>query len=125
MLDEALSTPELTDAVTRISGMPAADRVRRPRSLGEIMVLAHASVYAQTGHAVFVLIDESDGRARAAREQAWLRRRGVPGSLVLWSTAQVLGHAAGQPGWIKGGLTWTAVYDRMREYDDGLPPRPS
>lgn len=46
ILDDSLTSTELTAAVTRISGMPAKDRVRSRRSLGEIMVLAHATVYA-------------------------------------------------------------------------------
>ncbi len=67
------------------------------------MVLAHASLHAQQGHQVFVLIDESDGRRRAKREQTWLTTRNAPGRIVLWSTIQVLREAARQPGWIVGG----------------------
>jgi hypothetical protein len=86
---------------------------------GEIMVLAHASVFAQRGIDVFVLMDETDGRRRAAREVQWLRSQGAAGALALWSTRQVLQEAGRQTGWIKGDKTWEQVYDGMREFDDG------
>lgn len=47
VLDDTLTTQPFIDAVTRISGQPAHDRVRTGKSLGEIMVLAHASVLAR------------------------------------------------------------------------------
>lgn len=123
ILDDELTSQEMVDAVTRISGMPARDRVRSGKSLGEIMVLAHASVHVQRGERVFVLIDEADGRRRASDEQAWLNRTDAPGKLLLWSTPQVLRAAAKQQGWITRGLTWEVVYDQMRNFDDGLPAR--
>ena len=123
ILDDSLTTEAFTMAVARISGMPAADRVRERRSLGEIMVLAHASVCAQQGQHVVVLIDEGDGRRRALREQAWLKSQQAGGQLALWRTSQVLRLASAQPDWIVGGKTWEAVYDRMRRFDDGLLPR--
>jgi hypothetical protein len=103
--------------------MPAQDRVRSRKSLGEIMVLAHASVYAQQGHDVFVLIDDGDGRRRASREARWLRSHGHISRFDLWSTRRVLQESARHEGWIKGGLTWEQVYDQMTAYDDGLLPR--
>jgi hypothetical protein len=123
ILVDTLTSSELTTAVTRISGMPAKDRVRTRKSLGEIMVLAHGTVYAQQGAQVFVLMDESDGRRRAMAEQRWLRDQKAPGRLILWSTPQVLRAAADQPGWIAGDLSRQVVYDQMRKFDDGLPPR--
>ena len=122
ILDDSLTTQELIDAVTRISGMPASERIRSRKSLGEIMVLADASVYAQQGQQVFVLIDERDGRRRAKAEQTWLKRQNASGALVLWSTPMVLREAGRQSGWIVGGLTAQSVYDRMRKFDDGLEP---
>ena len=123
ILDDSLTDEAFTKAVSRISGMPASERMRSKTSLGEILVLAHASVYAQQGQDVFVLMDESDGRKRARREYEWLRRQGSGvGSMALWNTRQVLREAGNQPGWIVGGLTWEAVYKRMRDFDDGLPP---
>jgi hypothetical protein len=123
ILPDELSTRQFIDAVTRISGMPARDRIRSKRSLGEIMVLAHASVYVQRGHQVFVLIDDRDGRRRAGREAQWLRGEGCEKHLVLWSTPQVLQEAGRHEGWIKGDLTWELVYDQMTAYDDGLRRR--
>lgn len=122
VLDDTLTTQQLIDAVTRISGQPAHNRIRTPKSLGEIMVLAHASVFAQQGQNVYVLIDEGDGRRRALREIAWLQKNQATGRLTLWNTPQVLKHASRQDGWIKGGLAWEAVYRQMRRFDDGLPP---
>jgi len=123
ILSDSLTSQDLTTAVTRISGMAAKDRIRSGKSLGEIMVLAHASVYAHQGQQVFVLMDDSDGRRRAKAEQEWLKRQNAPGRLDLWSTPQVLREAARHQGWIDGDLTWESVYDGMRRFDDGLPPR--
>lgn len=120
ILSDQLGTAVFTAAVTRISGVAALTRVRSRKSLGEIMVLAHASVLAQSGINVIVLMDEQDGRERALREQVWLRRRAAPGHVALWSTKQVLKQA--QPAWIAGGLTWQQVYEQMRPFDAGLPP---
>jgi hypothetical protein len=120
VLDDTLSTYQFIDAVSRISGQNAHERVRAKKSLGEIMVLAHAAVFVQQGREVFVLIDEGDGRARAQRTIAWLRDTNAPGQLFLWSTRQVLKHASTQPGWIEGNLTWEAVYTQMRQFDDAL-----
>lgn len=124
VLSDTLTESEFAEAVGRISGRPAEDRIRDTRSLGEIMVLAHASVLVQQGQDVYVLIDESDGRRRAQREIDWLTRNQAPGRLTLWSTPQVLGYASEQTGWIGGSLTWQAVYEQMRPFDDGLPPLP-
>lgn len=120
ILDDTLTVQSFSDAVARISGIPAVERVRSGASLGEIMVLAHASIRAQAGQDVFVLMDDGDGRRRAKAEQDWLAERAA-GRLTLWSTPQVL-RAAEQPGWIGKGLTWSAVYKQMRTFDDGLRP---
>jgi hypothetical protein len=122
ILDDTLTGQAFTAAVTRISGMPAKERARSPKSLGEIMVLAHASVFAQGGQHVFVLMDDRDGRSRARAERAWLRRQKAPGELTLWSTPQVLRNAGDELGWIVNGLTWQDVYEQMQKFDDGLVP---
>ncbi|MBL8929406.1 MAG: hypothetical protein JNL54_04710 [Kineosporiaceae bacterium] len=124
VLDDTLTDTAFVDAVGRISGRPAQDRVRDRKSLGEILVLAHASVLVQQGQEVYVLIDEGDGRRRAQREIRWLEGRLAPARLTLWGTSQVLRHASQQTGWIRGGLTWQAVYEQMRPFDDGLPLLP-
>jgi hypothetical protein len=123
ILSDELTTRQFTDAVSRVSGMPAPDRIRSKKSLGEIMVLAHASVYVQQGQDVFVLMDDGDGRRRVSREAQWLRDQGHKCQLVLWSTRRVLQEAGRQEGWLKGGLAWEQVYDQMTAYDDGLLPR--
>lgn len=122
ILDDTLDRAHFVDAVTRISGMPASQRVNQRRSLGEIMVLAHASVRAQEGQDAFVLMDDGDARRRAKLEVEWLERREAKGRVRLWSTSQILREAATRPGWIAGGLTCDAVYAKMRTFDDGLPP---
>lgn len=120
ILDDSIEEQVFAAAVGRVSGVPAADRVRSRKSLGEIMVIAHASVLAQGGETVFVLIDEGDGRRRAAAEANWLRKNNHPGALVLWSTRQVLEQS--DPEWLGEGTTWQAVYNRMSAFDDGLRP---
>lgn len=123
ILPDELTTQQFTDAVARISGMQAQKRVRDKNSLGEIMVLGHASVYVQQGANVFVLIDEGDGRQRAGKEARWLREEGCTSILTLWSTRQILQEAGKRTGWIKGDKTWEQVYDAMTAFDDGLRPR--
>ncbi|MGX6608279.1 hypothetical protein ACWKSP_40095 [Micromonosporaceae bacterium Da 78-11] len=76
ILPDELTTQQFADAVARISGMPARDRIRDRKSLGEIMVLAHASVIIQQGNDVFVMIDDADGRRRASQEAQWLGDNG-------------------------------------------------
>lgn len=61
LLDE-LTTQQFTDAVTRISGMQAQERVRDKKSLGE-----------------------SDGRQRAGKEARWLREQRYSSILTLRS----------------------------------------
>lgn len=118
--DDLIHLP-LAEAVARISGLPATERVRTSKSLGEIMVLAHASALAQSGVNVSVLIDDQDGRARAAGERDWLVASTSPGRLTVWSTRQVLREAAAHHGWILRGKTSEQVYQGMRAFDDGLP----
>lgn len=126
ILNDGLETQEFAEAVARTDQrVPARDRVRQRRNLGEILVLAHASVLAQRGEQVFVLIDESDGRRRANDEQRWLSRRGASGALMLWNTPRDLHETASHPGWIRNDLTWEAVYDQMTKFGDGLPQRPA
>ena len=118
VLPDELTTVAFTDAVTRISGMPAEKRVMTTKSLGEIMVLAHASALAQAGIDVFVLMDERDGRDRCDQEQQWLARNSAPGRVTLWATKQVLKQS--DPSWIVGDRTWQQVYNQMRPFDLAL-----
>lgn len=123
ILDDDMTSQEFAGAIARISGKPAEERVRDKKSLGEILVLAHASVFAQQGKAVVVLIDDGDGRRRGRQELKWLAGRGVPNMPRLMKTQDLLVRAAAQqPSWIVNGLSWQQVYTRMRKFDDGLPP---
>lgn len=117
--DDITDSRLLEEAVSRVSDRDAHDRVRQGKDLGEIMVLAHASVLAQAGADVGILMDETDGRRRAAAELRWLVERNCPGRLSVWATEQVL-RGAQSAGWIP---QWEEVYDKMRPFDDGLPPR--
>lgn len=121
VLEDTLETVEFSDAVTRIAGMPASARVRDRSSLGEIMVMAHASVLARSGEQVFVLMDDKLGRSQAAGEIDWLKRRGSAGEVRLWTTPQVMVEASRHPEWISGDKTFRQVYRRMTDFDDGLP----
>lgn len=117
--DITLAPMTFAAAIARIAGIPAPQRVKDQKSLGEIMVLAHASVLVQQGAGVFVLMDEQDGRERAAKEHRWLRGQRATGRLRVLGTQELLEQA--EP-LIRGGLTWRQVYERMRPFDRALPP---
>lgn len=121
LLDDDLSTAEFADAIARISGRPAADRIRDRASLGEILVIAHASVMVQAAIDVIVLIDEKDGRLRADKERRHLQDNGAPGTFRLLKTEELL-RISDRQGWLRAS-TWADAYDSMRNFDDGLPPR--
>ena len=118
-------TPELAAVVQRISGLPMAERINHPKDLGEIMVIAHAVVTAESGHPAIVLIDDGPGAAIATSEIRRLQRlassgRAV-GSITLASTLTVLGRAAGTEH-LPDRAAMRDTYRRLRELDDGLPP---
>lgn len=118
-------TPELATVVQRISGLPMAERMLHGKDLGEIMVIAHAVVAAESGQPVTVLIDDGRGAAIATSEIGRLRRlacSGTPvGSITLASTLTVLGRAAGTVH-LPDRAAMRDTYRRLRELDDGLPP---
>src|ERR1700677_1734247 len=118
-------TPELATVVQRITRLPMAERIRHGKDLGEIMVIAHAVVAAESGQAVTVLIDDGRGAEIATSEIARLRRlgsRGPPGgSITLVSTLTVLERAAGKEH-LPDRTAMRDTYRRLRELDDGLPP---
>ena len=118
-------TPELAAVVQRISGLPMAERINHAKDLGEIMVIAHAVVAAESGHPAIVLIDDGPGAAIATSEIRRLQRlassgRAV-GSITLASTLTVLGRAAGTEH-LPDRAAMRDTYRRLRELDDGLPP---
>lgn len=116
-------TPELAAAVERIGALPMAERMTRAKDLGEIMVLGHAAVQANSGRDVVVLIDDGGGARLAALEAARLRRlRGcghAVGSLSLLTTLTVLERAAGRR-YVPDRVAMRRVYEQLRRCDDGL-----
>jgi hypothetical protein len=118
-------TPELATVVQRITRLPMAERMQHGKDLGELMVIAHAVVAAESGQAVTVLIDDGRGAEIATSEIARLRRLGSGGSSVgsitLVSTLTVLERAAGKEH-LPDRSAMRDTYRRLRELDDGLPP---
>jgi predicted nucleic acid-binding protein len=118
-------TPELAAVVQRITQQPMAERLRRPKDLGEVMVIAHAVVIAEAGRQVTVLIDDGEGARTATSEinrLQRLRRSGHPvGSIALVNTLSVLEIAARKK-YIPDKAHMRHLYRRLREVDDGLPP---
>lgn len=119
------ATEELADAVARISGLPIEQRMCEGKDLGETMVIAHATVAAEQGHDLLVLIDDGGGRNMAATAaQRLVRRRAAGhsvGSIRLTSTRAVLEKAAGGK-YIPDRLAMRRLYERLRGLDDGLVP---
>ncbi|WBQ06264.1 hypothetical protein [Kribbella sp. CA-293567] len=116
-------TPQLAAAVLRIDTLPMAERMRRSKDLGEIMVLAHAAVQADAGRDVVVLIDDGGGVRLAASEAARLARlrsqgRKV-GTLSLMGTLDVLERAAGRK-YLPDRDAMRRMYSQLRGCDDGL-----
>jgi hypothetical protein len=87
-------TPELATVVQRISGLPMAERMKHATDLGEIMVIAHAVVAAESGQPVTVLIDDGPGAKIAASEIRRLQRLGSSGRSSLNSD---LGSSPSRP----------------------------
>jgi hypothetical protein len=118
-------TPELAAVVHRITRQSMQERLRHPKDLGEIMVIAHAVVAAEAGATVTVLIDDGSGARIATSEMSRLQRlrsQGhVVGSIRLVSTLTVLERAAGSQH-IPDKAAMRDIYQRLRGLDDGLPP---
>jgi len=119
------ATPELAAVVQRISGLPIGERMRHSRDLGEIMVVAHAVVAAESGYSMTILIDDGSGAQIAASEISRLRRLASSGqrvgSITLASTLTVLERAAGTQ-YLPDRVAMRDTYNRLRGLDDGLPP---
>jgi hypothetical protein len=101
------------------------ERRRRPKDLGETMVIAHAVVAAESGQPVTILMDDGLGATIATSEINRLRRlasSGHPvGSITLASTLTVLGRAAGTEH-LTDRAAMRDTYNRLRRLDDGLAP---
>jgi hypothetical protein len=122
VLDDTV-TPALEAAVQRITNVPMAERLKQQKDLGEILVLAHAAVYAEGGADVVVLIDDGGGAALAAIEATRLHRLrsyGRPvGTLSLLNTSLVLERGAGRK-YLPDRSAMRQIYTRLRSLDDGL-----
>ncbi|OZD06449.1 hypothetical protein CH275_09505 [Rhodococcus sp. 06-235-1A] len=118
-------TDELSAAVHRISGVPINQRTRSGKDLGETMVIAHATVAAEAGEHVIVLIDDGGGCKAAATEARRLQRLNTlgaeVGSIRLINTVTVLERAAGGEH-IPDKNAMRDLYSRLRGLDDGSPP---
>jgi hypothetical protein len=116
-------TDELAAAVQRLTLLPMSERMRDARDLGETMVVAHASVIAQAGSDVSIIIDDTRGAQMATIEQRRLNRlraQGQPvGSISMYNTTSIL-EAAGVRRHIPDKATMRAVYGQLRACDDGL-----
>ena len=118
-------TPELATVVQRVSGLPIGERTGQPKDLGEIMVIAHAVVAAESGQSVTILMDDGPGATIATSEINRLQRLGssgqAVGSITLANTLTVLGRAAGTEH-LPDRAAMRDTYNRLRGLDDGLPP---
>jgi hypothetical protein len=125
VLSDDSTNEDLSRAVGRISGTPFEQRIHISKDLGEVMVISHASVAAESGENVIILIDDSGGRQIAAveaRRLDRLRSMGRPaGSIRLISTLTVLQKAAGREH-IPNRQAMRKLYSRLRQLDDGLAP---
>lgn len=117
--------PELAAVVHRITQQPMNERLRQPKDLGEIMVIAHAVVAAEVGETVTVLIDDGQGARLATSEIHRLRRLRSDGRTVGTirpvNSLTVLERAVGGK-YIPDKAAMRDIYRRLRELDDGLPP---
>lgn len=118
-------TPELATVVHRVTRQPMNERLKHPKDLGEIMVIAHAVVAAEAGGAVTVLIDDGAGAKLATSEIGRLQRLRstghAVGSIRLASTLTVLRRAIGTEH-LPDKAAMRETYARLRSLDDGLPP---
>ena len=118
-------TPQLEAAVRRITHEPMAQRAKHAQDLGEIMVIAHAVVAAESGQAVTILMDDRLGSRIAIAEINRLERerrhRSTTGSIRLVNTLTVPERAAGGQ-YVPDKAAMHATYARLRCLDDGLPP---
>lgn len=108
MLYDDIQDHDLSHQVRRITGVGAAIRVGESKDLGETMVIAHALKLQASGVDVRVLIDEWRGQKVA-----------IEYGLKVVSTEMILIGAIDLSLITDRGQMRT-VYDRLREYDDGL-----
>ena len=100
---------DLDRNVSRITGLPFEQRVRKGKDLGEMMVVAHALTLQNQGEKVIALIDDLDGQRLAAKHR-----------VRYMSTIDILRGAA-RLGLIKNWGEMRQLYLKMEPLDDGLP----
>lgn len=124
-LYDSAEDSELVACVERITKMPFSERMKQRKDRGELMVIAHAVVLAESGAEVFVIVDDGDGRRFAAREQERLNRMrrsdATVGKIFVIGTVDIVGRAVKQ-GFIETKSDLQKVYAKLKELDDGLVP---
>lgn len=113
----------LAQSVQRVAASPMSQRLKRSQDLGEIMVIAHCAVVAESGVDVIMLIDDRQAQATALREIQRLRslRANDPavGSAYLMGTVEILGKAI-RTKHVPDRRAMRDLCGRMWGLDDGL-----
>lgn len=108
VLPDAISDKQLAQQVRRITGVGTAIRLGESKDLGETMVIAHALKLQTSGVDVRVLIDEWRGQQVA-----------MDHGLKVVSTEMILLGAI-DLSLISDRGEMRSIYQRLRDYDDGL-----
>ena len=108
MLLDDINDQALTQEVRRITGVGTAIRLGESKDLGETMVIAHALKQKAAGEEVRVFIDEWRGQKAA-----------VEHGIKVVSTESILIRAISLQ-LIADRGEMRKVYDRLRDFDDGL-----
>lgn len=124
-------TPDLVAAADAVlAGDFLEDRLRRPKDLGEAMVVIHAVAFAMQGDDVTVVIDDGDGRRLAATQGRRMERLSAIqvaksaspyGRVTLMSTVGIIASAV-RAGVISDKGQMKRAYEQLRACDDGLLP---
>ncbi|WP_328467851.1 hypothetical protein [Streptomyces sp. NBC_00448] len=107
-LRAATASPRVVEVFEEIRGLQFEKALRRPKDLGEAVVIAHAVEFVERGHEVFVAIDDQEGQATSARYD-----------LTVLTIEQVLQLAILHGKFPTEGELKRA-YARLRSYGDGL-----
>ncbi|GGL13008.1 hypothetical protein Sme01_20260 [Sphaerisporangium melleum] len=102
--------PRVVEVIEEIRGMEIEEAVLVRRDLGEVIVIAHCVHLAEQGWNVTALIDDQGGQHIAAR---W----NVP-VLTIEDVLTLAIHRGHFP----GRADLRRVYDKLREYGDGMLP---
>ena len=68
ILADDIESPNLVRIVEEVVGIPMLNRLKNPKDLGGILVIAHSLQLQEDGSSVTVLIDDKDG-ARKAKDK--------------------------------------------------------